>query len=117
MRHDVHVCQTDIRATVRLRRKNNVCVLFAMTDLLGIDTDVARAAFFGVSTKTISRLRANIDATARQQDPDVQIGEKFMANAVTALGRHSQTLRARGFNPTLDEIFEVVATPALARAA
>ncbi|MEV1315288.1 hypothetical protein AB0J14_04305 [Micromonospora arborensis] len=117
MRHDVHVCHTDTRATVRLRRTGDTPVLFAMTGALGIDTDVAHAALFGVSTKTISRLRANDAAHHFGGHPEVQIGEKFMANAVTALSRHADTLRRHGFTPSLDELFEVVPAPAMAEAA
>ncbi|MET8278192.1 hypothetical protein [Micromonospora sp. NPDC005174] len=115
MSHDVHVRYKDTRATVRLRRAGDTPVLFAMTRALGIDTDVAHAALFGVSTKTIARLRANAAAHHFGGNPEVQIGEKFMANAVTALSCHAATLRRHGFTPSLDELFEVV--PAMAEAA
>jgi len=117
MRHDIHVWHNDTRAAMRLRTRGGECVLFAMTKALGIDTDVAHAEFFRVSTKTISRLRADVAAAAAGNSPTVQIGEKFMANAVKALSHHAATLRRHGFTPSLDELFEVVPVPAMAEAA
>lgn len=96
----MQVCSDDTRVGVSLRRRDGKPVLFAMTDVLGMETDVARAEFFGVSTKTMSRIC------------DGPIGGKFMAHAVAALSRHRDVLARHQLHPSLDALFEVGEKPA-----
>lgn len=117
MRPDASVVDDDARVTVRLRVRPTETEpsLLIMCNSLGLITDVARAEFMGISTKTMARVW------------DGQFGTEFMARAVLAFRRVADLLERRGdFKATLDELFDVtepadelfgVAETALAKAA
>lgn len=79
-------------ATIRLRKDR----FELMTNAVGATTRVARSELIGVDVRTITRAVNGI------------VGEAFMAKTVAALRRHRKALKARGLNPTLDDLFEVV---------
>jgi len=83
----------DVVATIRVRRDR----FDLMTRIVGATTPDARAELIGVHRRTLNR--------ALKGRP----GDKFMAQTVAALRRHSEALGACGLAPTLDELFEVVA--------
>lgn len=85
----------DTPATIRLRLDK----FELMTRIVGAATPTERADLIGVDRKTIYRVL----------DGATSVGEVFMAQTVSALRRHSETLAACGLTPTLDELFEVVA--------
>jgi hypothetical protein len=66
-----------------------------MTRALGLATDVDRAAFLGVSERTVRRARAG------------QLGEAFVARTVHSLRQCEDELTKRGFRPTLDNLFRI----------
>lgn len=69
----------------------------AMTKALGLATDVDRAAFLGVSERTVRRARAG------------QLGETFMARTVHRLREREAELSQSGLRPSLDNLFEIAA--------
>lgn len=99
MRHDTDVRQPDADAFIRPRRDHHgELLVLKAAKLLGCNTERARADLFGVTTRTLHRLR----------EDTYRPGEVFLSQSVEALRPHSATLARHGIKPTLDGLFEVV---------
>lgn len=93
VRQDMQVrTRADIRPKVLLKQDR----YDAMTRVLGLTTDPARAKFFGYTDRTIRRARAG-----------QQIGEDFIARTVTGFRAYEAQLVAAGFAPAFDELFVI----------
>ncbi|MFC6017756.1 hypothetical protein ACFP2T_16265 [Plantactinospora solaniradicis] len=92
MRQDVDVqTRSDVKPRVLLNQDQ----YDAMTRVLGLTTDPARAEFFGYTDRTIRRARNG------------SIGEDFIARTVAGFREHESTLKAAGFASGFDEVFLV----------
>ncbi len=99
---DTHDQEDEVaRAAIQLRTER-FALMFAV---LGITTDDEIAAAAGYSRRTITRARSG------------QLGEAFIANTIHVLQQRAPELAKYGLSPSLDELFEVVAAPAVRRAA
>lgn len=68
--------------------------------MLGCESEAARARLLGVDRKTIQRARAG------------QVGERFVAQTISALRRYEAELAEYGMRASFDELFEVVSVEA-----
>jgi len=70
-----------------------------MTRVIGCESDTARAALTGISTRHWNRARSG------------HVGAVFVANTIVALRKHERELAARNLKPSFDELFEIVIRP------
>lgn len=85
--------RTDTTPKVRLRQERYE----AWSRLLGLNTDTARAEFFGYDERTIRRARAG------------RLGANFIARTVFGFRTRLADLAPYGIDPALDELFTVEA--------
>lgn len=98
----MQVATADTQAEIRLRTEDGEDRFTTMTRMLGMESDTARAAFIGVSPRTISRARDGI------------IGEEFIGRTLSALRRNEKRLAKYGVTTTFDDLFVVIDVPVAA---